>query len=134
MRNDCHPLGSVSPDTAGVIEMMVRIDQILNRFIRHELFDLGHDRRRTLITLRAFDDNKIILHFNQYAVMGTASNVPNSIRRLFGLNRHGIGTYIFRHLDIYWRVCSDSGDRQMQSGQAIMVLYNLGGALSIAEL
>ena len=44
-----------------------------------------------------------------------------------------IGMYI-QHLDIYWRVCSDSGDRQIQSRQAILVLNNLGGELDAGEV
>ena len=134
MRDDRHALRCVGTNAPGVVKMMVRVDQVLNRLIRYELFHLGHYRRRTVVALRPFDDDQIILHFNQRAVMRAAGDVPNPVRRLFGLNRHGISTHIFRHLDIYRRICSDGGNRQIQSRQTILVLNNLGRELDASEI
>ena len=86
MRDDRHALRRVGTNAPGVVKMMVRVDQVLNRLIRYELFHLGHYRRRTVVALRPFDDDQIILHFNQRAVMRAAGQIVNALTHLLGVD------------------------------------------------
>ena len=80
--------------------MMVRIDDIFDRFVRHEFFCFGDDRHRPRITLRRFDDDQVIFHLDQHTVMRPAAEVPYALRRLLGLYGRWIGAHIFRNFDL----------------------------------
>ena len=57
MSDDRDTLRRVRSDTGSMVKVMMRIDQILDRFIGHELFRLRHDRHRARLAVRSFDDD-----------------------------------------------------------------------------
>ena len=57
--NDGCALGDVGAKSAGMIEVVVRVHQVLNRLVGDELLDLGNDGKGSLFVLRPYTMNEL---------------------------------------------------------------------------
>src|ERR1019366_6768684 len=68
---------------AGVIEMMVGVDNFGKRLVGIELLDFGKQGERAGFTQRSFNQGNVISEFNEDAVVGAAGEVINAVGNLF---------------------------------------------------
>jgi hypothetical protein len=62
VRDDCRPFGGKSTETAGVIEVLVGVDHVFDRLVRHEVLYRGNDGGGAGIVLQPFDHYEMIAH------------------------------------------------------------------------
>ena len=60
MRDDGEPLGHRSPDPARMIEMVMTVDDVRQRFVRAQLARFCDHRERAGIVLRRVDEHQVI--------------------------------------------------------------------------
>ena len=89
MRDDRRAFGGKRAEAAGVVEVVMRVDDVLDRLVRCEFFHLRDDGEGAGVVLRSFDHDQMIDHFHQHAVVGTAGQIPDAVRHLVGLHRDG---------------------------------------------
>src|SRR5262245_56079229 len=75
-------------DSAGMIEVMVRVDDVLDRLVGSQFLGFGDDSRRTHFMLWSFDQDKMIGKLGDDAVMTLASEIPQSLANFFNCD-HG---------------------------------------------
>ena len=73
MRDDGNALIYIGTEAAGVIEMMMRIDQVADRFVRNQLVHFRYDSKRSLLVQRPFDNNYVIRKLDRHTMMSAAS-------------------------------------------------------------
>ena len=56
MGDDGRALGDEGPQAAGMVEMLVRVDDVPDRLVRNQLLGFLDDRERSRFTLRPLDD------------------------------------------------------------------------------
>src|SRR5262245_53351 len=70
-------------DSAGMIEVMVRVDDVLDWLVGSQFLGLGDDGRRTDFVLWSFDQDKMIGKLGHDAVMTLAGEIPQSLPNFF---------------------------------------------------
>ena len=58
-----------------MIEMVVRVDHILDGFVQNHLLDLSDDRAGTLFTLRSFNDDNPVLEVDCHGCISGQNQV-----------------------------------------------------------
>ena len=86
MRDDREPFGDRRPDSARMIEMVMAVDDVRQRFARPQLARLCNHRERPGIVLRRVDEHQMIGELHERAVMRSAREKPDSSRHF--LDRH----------------------------------------------
>ena len=83
------PFGGRGAQAAGVVEVVVGVDDVAHRLAGHELLRLGEHRQRAPVVQRAFHQDQVVFHLDRDAVMRAAGHVPDALGGLFG--GHALG-------------------------------------------
>src|SRR5437762_967531 len=85
MRDDGCTLRKIRSKTAGMIEVVMRIHDILYWFVRNQPCHFSDHGKRTIFIKRRFDHRNIIAEVDREAVVGSAGDQPDAIRKLLRL-------------------------------------------------
>ena len=100
--DDRRALRQIRSQAAGVIEMMVRVDYVADRLVRHEAADFLDDGQRAGLVERRFHDRDKVLELDEHAVMRSAGDAPDAIGERLGFCDdvgHARIADVGRHLD-----------------------------------
>ena len=86
VRDHRKPFGNRRTDSAGMIEMVVAVDDVRERLARPQLARLGNHRKRACVVLRRVDEHQMIRELDERAVMGSPCEKPDASRHFF--DRH----------------------------------------------
>src|SRR5213594_412865 len=145
MRDDRNPLGSVTANTAGVVEMVVRIDKILDRLGRK--YSLGFfDRFHcSIVSSFSFGNDQVIFEFYEQALGRSHSQEPDAVGDLLGSDTGRPGTFTAaRASTTSLRIAGDFtsggtvrfdfGNRDIEDGMTPLALHDMHRKLHAAEI
>jgi len=75
-------LREVGAQTARVIHVVVRIDDVFDWLIRGEARNFIHHRQRALFILRGFDHGHEVVEFDEHAVVRASAEQPHAVGQL----------------------------------------------------
>jgi hypothetical protein len=75
--DDRQTLGHSATDPAGMIEMVVRVDDVSERLVRLDFPRLGDDREGAAVMPGRFDERQVIGEFDEQAVMRLSGEQPD---------------------------------------------------------
>ena len=82
LRDDRRAFTREGAHAAGVIEVVMAHDQVLDRLARHQLAGFRDDGQRPIVVQRSLGDDQVVLHLDHDAVVRAAGHVPHALRRL----------------------------------------------------
>ena len=117
-----------------MVEVMVRIDHVTDLLGRDQLPGLRQHRLRACVVQRTFDQDQVVLHFDQDAVVRASREEPDAVRDL--LHRHPLrrGQDFRRNLDARRQVDLDFAHFHVEHGKAAHVLSDAGRKTDPAEV
>ena len=65
VREDGRPFGDGRPQAARVVDVAVRVDDVLDGLVRNQPFGFGDDREPTSLALPGFDDRDVVLEVDR---------------------------------------------------------------------
>ena len=135
MGDDGSSLGHVGAQTAGVIEMMMRVDHVFDGLIRNQLLGFRHHRRATLIVLPTFHNHDAVFEI-QCDRRVASQNQVDAVAQLFCRHRcrsSGSGRRC-RCRNIRGSVGLHVGHRQIQHRVSTLLLQDVGRKLHAAKI
>ena len=137
VRYNSGSFGHVGAQAAGVIEVVVRVDHILDGFVRNDFFHCRNHRKGTRLIQRSVHHGHKILEFDERAIV-PAMQQPDAVGKLFRRNalrrdrrvQHRVG-----HLQRgFLNACLRARHHQIKSGKAALLLENMRGKLHAIEI
>ena len=107
-------VGSKRGEPAGMVKVLMRVDDIFDRLVRDELFRLLDHRDGPCVVLWTFDHDQVIAHFDQHAVMRAAGEIPDPVGHLVGLHLDGGLRNAVGRLDVGRNIGLGFGDGQIE--------------------
>ena len=127
----------VGAKAACMVEMRVRIDEVVNRFAGNDLFDFGNHGKRASLVQRRIDDDDVVPLFDGNAMPLSAPDPVNAVGQLIGDDLDGgshRGTHALRHGDDHLGIRTDGGYGDVQPQFSALRADNVAGEHHAAEI
>ena len=112
--DDSGSLREIGTQTAGVIHVVMGIDDVFDWLIRREARNFIHHRQRALFILRGFDNGYEVVEFDEHAVVRASAEPPHAVGQLctfhFGRFHFGVSDGVRHGHGGYWRIRLHVGD------------------------
>src|SRR2546425_198478 len=135
--DDGDALAGGGADAARMIEVVVGVDEVTDRLAGHEALHLGQHGQGTLLVDRALDEDQVIFHLDERAVVRASGQEPHAVGDHLrcdpgvGLRR---GPDVVGDLDVHRGVGPHVGDGQVENWKPARGLQDLRGELHAAEV
>ena len=88
VRDDRNTFGRICPNAARVIEMVMRVDEVLDGLVWKHPLRFRDRCHRSIVSSRAFDDDEIVFELDEKTLRRTIIQQPDAVANLLGLNLH----------------------------------------------